>query len=45
MPSDLLASQFAAFEEPGPDEHAIRVEVDQPVSEIVAAIAVALGQP
>jgi gluconokinase len=45
MPSDLLASQFAALEEPGPEEHAIRVEVDHPVSEIVAAIAVALGQP
>lgn len=45
MPGDLLASQFAALEEPEPDEQAIRVEVDHPVSEIVAAIAVALGQP
>jgi gluconokinase len=45
MPSGLLASQFAALQEPGPDEHAIRVEIDQPVSEIVAAIVVALGQP
>ena len=45
MPSDLLASQFAALEEPGPDEQAIRVEVDQPVSDIVAAIAAALRQP
>ena len=45
MPSDLLASQFATLEEPGPDEHAIRVEIDHPVNEIVAAIAVALGQP
>jgi gluconokinase len=45
MPSDLLASQFATLEEPGPDEHAIRVEIDQPVNEIVAAIAAALGQP
>jgi carbohydrate kinase (thermoresistant glucokinase family) len=45
MPSDLLASQFAALEEPGPEEHAIRVEVDQPVSEIVAVIAAALRQP
>jgi carbohydrate kinase (thermoresistant glucokinase family) len=42
MPSDLLASQFAALEKPGPDEHAIRVEIDQPVSEIVALIAAAL---
>ncbi len=45
MPSDLLASQFAALEEPGPDEQAIRVEVDQPVSDIVAVIAAALRQP
>jgi gluconokinase len=45
MPSGLLASQFAALEEPAPDEHAIRVEVDQPVSETVAAIAAVLGQP
>jgi gluconokinase len=45
MPGGLLASQFAALQEPGPDEHAIRVEIDQPVSEIVAAIVVALGQP
>ncbi|MBV8511288.1 MAG: gluconokinase [Xanthobacteraceae bacterium] len=44
MPSDLLASQFAALQEPGPEEHAIRVEIDQPVSEIVAAIAAALRQ-
>ena len=45
MPSDLLATQFAALEEPGPDEQAIRVEVDQPVSDIVAVIAAALRQP
>jgi carbohydrate kinase (thermoresistant glucokinase family) len=43
MPRDLLASQFAALEEPGPDEHAIRVEVDRPVGDIVAEIAAALG--
>jgi gluconokinase len=43
MPSGLLASQFAALEEPGPDEHAIRVEIDQPVSEIVAEIAAAVS--
>ena len=42
MPSGLLASQFAALEEPGPDENAIRVVIDQPVSEIVALIAAAL---
>jgi gluconokinase len=45
MPSDLLATQFAALEEPGPDEQAIRVEVDQPASDIVAVIAAALRQP
>jgi gluconokinase len=44
MPSDLLASQFAALEEPGPDEAAVRVEIDQPVGDIVAAIAAALGR-
>ena len=43
MPSALLASQFAALEEPGADEHAIRVEVDQSVGEIVATIAAALS--
>jgi gluconokinase len=43
MRSDLLASQFAALEEPGPDEHAIRVEVDQPVNEIVTDTAAAIG--
>jgi gluconokinase len=44
MPSDLLVSQFAALEEPGPAEPAIRVEIDQPVGDIVAAIAAALGR-
>jgi gluconokinase len=43
MPSDLLASQFSALEEPGPDEHAICVEIDQPVGAIVTAIAAALS--
>jgi gluconokinase len=43
MSSDLLASQFAALEEPGPDEHAIRVEVDQPLAKIVAEIAVSIS--
>jgi gluconokinase len=42
MPSKLLDSQFAALEEPGLDEHAIRVEIDQPVSDIVAKIAAEL---
>ena len=43
MPSGLRASQFAALEEPGPDEHAIRVEVDQPVAKSVAEIAVSIS--
>jgi carbohydrate kinase (thermoresistant glucokinase family) len=43
MPSALLASQFAALEEPGADEHAIDVEIDQPVSQIVADIAALLS--
>jgi carbohydrate kinase (thermoresistant glucokinase family) len=43
MPSGLLASQFAALEEPGPDEDAIRVEIGQPVSQIVAEIAALLS--
>ena len=43
MPSGLLASQFAALEEPGPDERAIRVEVDQPVGKIVAEITAAVS--
>lgn len=37
MPESLLKSQFAALEEPGPSE-ALTVGVNQPVSEIVAAI-------
>jgi len=37
MPESLLKSQFAALEEPGPAE-ALTVDVNQPVSEIVAAI-------
>ena len=43
MPTQLLESQFAALEEPDPGEHAIRVEIDRPVSEIVAEVAAALG--
>jgi gluconokinase len=44
MPSNLLASQFAALEEPEPDEHAVRVEVDQSVRDIVATIAAAVSR-
>ena len=42
MPTSLLGSQFATLEEPSPDEHAIVVDIDQPVTaqvdEIVAAV-------
>jgi carbohydrate kinase (thermoresistant glucokinase family) len=42
MPAALLDSQFATLEVPTPDEHAIVVDVDQPVErqvdEIVAAV-------
>ncbi len=42
MPPSLLASQFADLQPPGPDEHAIVIDVDQParaqVDEIVAAL-------
>jgi gluconokinase len=40
MPASLLASQFAALEEP---EDAITVDIDRPADEIVASILVALG--
>jgi gluconokinase len=43
MPASLLASQFAALEEPAPEERAIAVWVEKPpaalVDEIVAALA------
>jgi gluconokinase len=38
MPPALLASQFEALEPPGPDEHAIVVDVDGPQAAVVAAI-------
>ncbi len=36
MPPDLLASQFATLEEPGPDEHPIIVSVEGPSNEVLA---------
>ena len=43
MPASLLASQFAALEEPAPEEQAITIWVGKPpsalVDEIVAALA------
>ena len=35
MPADLLASQFETLEPPGPDEHALAVSIDAPVTSIV----------
>ena len=42
MPVSLLDSQFAALEPPGPEE-ALRVDIDQPLADIVAVIADHLG--
>ena len=43
MPVALLASQFEALEEPGADETAVVVDVDQGVDEIVRVLAARLG--
>ena len=43
MPASLLASQFEALEEPGPDEHPITVSIEPGPREIVAQIIAALG--
>jgi gluconokinase len=43
MPANLLASQFATLEPPGPDENAIRVSIEPPPEEIVSAIIEQLG--
>lgn len=37
MPVDLLDSQLATLEEPGPDEHAVAIDVSVTVDESVAA--------
>ena len=44
MPANLLDSQFAALEPPGPDENPITVGIGQPVDRIVGQIAAALRQ-
>ena len=41
MPTSLLDSQFAALEAPGPEE-ALTVDIDQPLGEIVDAVAAQL---
>lgn len=43
MPADLLDSQFAALEAPGPDEPVMAVEIGPPPDVIVAGIVRALG--
>jgi gluconokinase len=42
MPPALLASQFAALEAPAEGEHAIIVDIDQPLEGLVAKIAAQL---
>jgi gluconate kinase len=42
MPATLLASQFEALEEPGPDEHAIVQPIDDEPEEIVTRIIAAI---
>jgi gluconokinase len=43
MPSNLLDSQFADLEEPGPDEPAIRVDISGPPDAIARRIVAELG--
>jgi len=43
MPASLLHSQFAALEEPGPDENPLTVSIEPQPAEIVAGILAALG--
>jgi gluconokinase len=43
MPASLLASQFEALEEPGPDEHPIIVSIEPSPREIAAEIIAKLG--
>lgn len=44
MPPALLDSQFAALEEPGPDEQPITVSVAPPIPAIVEAVVAAMQQ-
>ena len=45
MPAALLASQFAALEEPGPEERALVMGVALPPQYIARSIADRLGVP
>jgi gluconokinase len=38
MPPDLLESQFATLEEPGPEEHAITLDVAAPLETLVGQV-------
>ncbi|HTH96719.1 MAG TPA: gluconokinase [Stellaceae bacterium] len=44
MPTSLLDSQFAALEEPGPEEHALTVEIGPPPDEIAETIIAKLSR-
>ena len=41
MPPGLLASQFAALEPPGPDEHPLMIAIDQSPGAMIAALVAA----
>jgi gluconate kinase len=43
-PPELLASQLATLEEPGPGEGVLTVDGERPVAELVARIRRATGQ-
>ncbi|MGE6738784.1 gluconokinase [Allorhizobium pseudoryzae] len=45
MPTSLLDSQFATLEPPAADEHAVTVDIDQPLDTLVAEIIEKLGEP
>lgn len=45
MPSSLLDSQFAALEPPGPDEHAITVDVSGSPEQTASLVTAALHLP
>jgi gluconokinase len=45
MPPELLASQFAALEEPGPEERALVVGIAMPPTYLARSIADKLGLP
>lgn len=42
MPTSLLDSQLATLEVPGPDEHAVTVDIATPVAELVSSLVSSL---